>query len=639
MTITPSPELFQLMVERVQDYAIFLLDPGGHIISWNAGARAIEQYLPGEIIGKHFSIFYSQADIDRQWPAQGLKRAMTEGRFEDEGWRIRKDGSRFWANIIVTALRDDRGTLLGYSNITRDLTERRRQEETLRRSEERFRLLVDGVQDYAIYMLTPAGIVTSWNLGARRIKGYEAAEVLGTHFSRFFPADAIETGEPWAELAIAREQGRVEEEGWRLRKDGSRFWARVVVTALHDADGTLHGFAKVTQDLTQRRHAEALEISSSNINNFIAVLAHELRNPLAPIRNAVQLQMKSNAADPALVMTREIIDRQSAQLTRIVEDLLDITRITRGTFSMDEKVLDVADLVARAVETSRPAIDAARHKLEVFLPTQQLKVRGDALRLIQALTNLLNNAARYTDAGGRIVVKVEAPGDGEPDARQVSISVRDTGRGIDPVLMKSIFGMFVQGRDPLHRPSAGLGVGLALARSIVELHHGTIEAKSAGVGQGAEFIIRLPLTARESVVEATPTAQEDLPAPTSPLCRVLIVDDNVDAAVILTSLLKKHGHEALAVHSGAEALQAFEGFRPEIVLLDIGMPGMNGLEVARRLRLRNRIPRPLIVAITGWGKPEDETLSREAGFDLHMVKPVEELDVLKILRTHSGIVH
>jgi PAS domain S-box-containing protein len=639
MENTPSPDLFKLMIDRVQDYAIFLLDPAGHVLSWNAGARIIKQYRPAEIIGRHFSIFYPPADIARQWPEQELKRAMTEGRFEDEGWRVRKDGSRFWANVVITALRDDRGTLLGYSKITRDLTERKRQEEDLRRSEERFRLLVDGVQDYAIYMLSPAGIVTSWNLGAQRIKGYDAAEVIGTHFSRFYPADAIEAGKPWAELTIAREQGRAEDEGWRVRKDGSRFWARVVVTALHDREGTLHGFAKITQDLTQRRHAEALEISRANVNDFIAVLAHELRNPLAPIRNAVQLQMKSGRTDPTLVMTREIIDRQSAQLTRIVEDLLDISRITRGTLSMEEKVLDVADIVARAVETSRPAIDAARHKLEVSLPARQFKVRGDPLRLVQALTNLLNNAARYTDAGGRIVVKVEEAGEGESEAGQVGISVRDTGRGIDAALLKSIFGMFVQGRDPLSRPSAGLGVGLALARSIVELQHGTIEAKSEGIGKGAEFIIRLPVVARGPVHASTAAGQEELPAPTAPLCRVLVVDDNMDAAVALTSLLRKHGHEALAVHSGAEALHAFEGFRPEIVLLDLGMPGMNGLEVARRLRQRNRTPRPLIVAVTGWGKPEDETLSREAGFDLHMVKPVEELDVLKILRTHSGIVH
>src|SRR5258705_3492795 len=215
---------------------------------------------------------------------------MMEGRFEDEGWRVRKDGSRFWANVIINALRDDKGVLQAYSKITRDLSDKKRQEETLRHSEERFRLLVEGVQDYAIFMLDPSGTVTSWNAGARRITGYESAEITGKHFSRFYASDDIEAGKPWAELAIAREQGRAEDEGWRVRDDGSKFLARVVVTPLIDADGTLRGFSKVTQDLSSRRHSESLELTAANVNDFIAVLAHELRNPLAPIRNAVQLQ-------------------------------------------------------------------------------------------------------------------------------------------------------------------------------------------------------------------------------------------------------------------------------------------------------------------------------------------------------------
>ena len=637
----PDPSLFQLMAESVEDYAIFLLDPQGRIMSWNAGARAIKQYSESEILGQHFSIFYTPADIARSWPKHELKRAMIQGRFEDEGWRVRKDGSRFWANVVITALRDTRGTLVAYSKITRDLTERKEQEESLRLSEERFRLLVDGVQDYAIYMLTPNGIVTSWNLGARRIKGYEASEIIGKHFSHFYSADDIEAGKPWAELAIARETGRAEDEGWRIRKDGSRFWARVVVTALYDSTGALHGFAKVTQDLTQRRHAEALEISASNVNDFIAVLAHELRNPLAPIRNAVQLQGLAKPGDPAYETARQIIERQSTQLSRIVEDLLDISRITRGTLSLEAERWNVASVVERAIETARPSIDAGKHSLTVELPSQRLIIRGDALRLTQALTNLLNNAARYTDPGGSIFVKVtHAERD---EHRSVRISVRDTGRGIDPSLIKSIFAMFVQGKDPLNRPSMGLGVGLALARAIVELHHGTLEVNSGGLGKGSEFTITLPLLAIESVGDAVPKTAVVTARPPAPdegqTCRILVVDDNVDAAAMLTALLKKHGHEVLAVHEGAEAIQAFEDFRPEIVLLDIGMPGMNGLEVARRLREHKSSPRPFIVAVTGWGAADDELRSREAGFDLHLVKPVEEPDLLKMVGNHSRQLH
>jgi len=643
MTAIPKPELYKLMADRVLDYAIFLLDLEGKVCSWNAGAEAIKQYSAREIMGRHFSVFYTPADIARDWPNQELKRAMMEGRFEDEGWRVKKDGSRFWANVVITALRDDRGVLQAYSKITRDLTQRKKYEETLRQSEERFRLLVEGVQDYAIYMLDSLGTVTSWNAGARRIKGYDAAEVIGKHFSRFYTPDDVEAGKPWTELAIAREQGRAEDEGWRVRKDGSKFWARVVVTPVLDSEGTLCGFAKVTQDLTLRRHSEALELTAANINDFIAVLAHELRNPLAPIRSAVQLQRISDPADPGYDKMREIIERQSGQLSRIVDDLLDISRITRGTLSIDKHPRDLGSIVNRGVETARPNIEAGKHTLQVTLPVVPVRVNCDELRLTQALTNILNNAARYTDPGGRITVTVStAESEGTPLGR---ISVRDTGKGIDPTLLHSIFGMFVQGKDPLQRPAAGLGVGLALTRSLVELHHGTVEAISEGVGKGSEFIISLPLLSPELI---TDSSAKKCPVRLSALAeverspakrRILIVDDNVDAAVALASLLKKYGHDVLEVHDGTEAIKAFEGFRPEIVLLDIGMPGMNGLEVARRLRQRNRSPRVLIIAITGWGKTEDEAVSREAGFDLHLVKPVEEAELLKAVGSHSLLLH
>jgi PAS domain S-box-containing protein len=639
----PDPKLFMLMAERVTDYAIFLLDPQGLILSWNAGAAAIKQYRANEIIGKHFSIFYTPADITRDWPAIELERATREGRFEDEGWRVRKDGSRFWANVVITALRDDNGILLAFSKITRDLTVRKMQEESLRHSEERFRLLVDGVEDYAIYMLSPEGTITSWNLGARRIKGYEASEIIGKHFSRFYSDDDVALGKPWSELAVAKEHGRAEEEGWRVRKDGSRFWARVVVTALHDSSGELRGFAKVTQDLTQRRHAEVLEMSAGNINDFIAVLAHELRNPLAPIRNAVQLQKLLPGRDPAHEAARLVIERQSAQLARIVDDLLDISRITRGAMPIDRKATNLTDVVRRAVETARPAIESGQQTLDVQLPDETLSVLGDALRLDQVLVNLLNNAARYSGPGGHITVKAyTVKVDGHVN---VCVSVRDTGRGIEPSMLNAIFGMFVQGKETFHRPIGGLGVGLALARAIVELHHGTVTAKSEGLGKGAEFIVQMPLmTALDlaSYEDDTQSAGEIMrvkPAHRGHNRRVLVVDDNVDAAVVLMRLLERHGYQAMAVHDGAAALNQAEGFRPDVILLDIGMPGMNGLEVARRLRERNREPRPFIVAVTGWGKEEDESRSREAGFDLHLVKPVEEEKLLEVLGDQVRTMH
>ncbi len=633
----PEAELFQMMAQRVRDYAIFLLDVNGHIMSWNAGAQLIKHYAPEEIIGRHFSAFYTPDDIQRQWPDHELKVAQREGRFEDEGWRVRKDGSRFWAAVTITALRDDGGRLVAFSKITRDMTQRKQEQERLRQSEERFRLLVEGVQDYAVYMLSPEGLITSWNSGARRIKGYDAAEIVGSHVSRFYLEEDVQANKPWSELAVAREHGRAEDEGWRVRKDGSKFWARVVVTALHHDDGRLRGFAKVTQDLSQRRHSEALEVTAKRINDFIAVLAHELRNPLAPIRNAAQMLKSLKPGEPGQEAMVQAIDRQSAQLTRLVDDLLDIGRVTRGSLSIQAESVDVADIVSRAVEAVRPIVEREKHTLKVSSPSRALVVSGDRVRLTQALTNVLNNAAHYTDPGGQIVLRVEV-GKAQSGQETVRIQVQDTGRGIEPALLGSIFGMFVQGRDPVSRAGTGLGVGLALARSIVELHHGTLTGESPGTGKGSTFTLELPLLAAKPPAQDKHRRSQAVPEAGASR-RILVVDDNVDAAAILSILLRQHGHEVHTVHDGVSALHATEGFRPDIILLDIGMPGMSGYEVARRLRERASDPHPLIVAVTGWGTQDERQRAAEAGFDLHLVKPVDEDQILQVLGERSATQH
>src|SRR5688572_16975087 len=303
-----DPLLYQLLVQQARDYALFLLDRDGRIVSWNLGAERLKGYAEEEIVGRHFSIFYSREAIESGWPEHELKVALSEGRFEDEGWRVRKDGSRFWANVVITALRDENGRHLGFSKITRDLTDRKLHEEALCQSEERFRLLIEGVVDYAIFMLDPEGMVTSWNAGAERINGYKRDEILGKHVSRFFPPEEVEAGRPWEELAAARRDGRAEAEGWRVRKNGERYWARAVVSALHDEGGHLRGFAKVTQDLTERRHLQDLEKATKHVDEFIATLAHELRNPLAPIRAAVQVMARAPADDPAQATLRQTIE-------------------------------------------------------------------------------------------------------------------------------------------------------------------------------------------------------------------------------------------------------------------------------------------------------------------------------------------
>ncbi|HWI12869.1 MAG TPA: PAS domain S-box protein [Burkholderiales bacterium] len=625
-----DPLLLQLAIEQTQQYAMFLLDAKGVIMTWNLGAQCIKGYAPSEIIGKHFSIFYTQDALEKGWPAYELRMASLEGRFEDEGWRVRKDGERFWANVVITALRDEHGKLLGFSKITRDVTERKQHEEALRSSEERFRLLVEGVTDYAIYMLDPQGIVTSWNTGAEKIKGYPRDDVIGKHFSRFYTDEDIEAGKPWEELAAARRCGRSESQGWRIRKDGTRFWSRVIVTALRDADGTLRGFAKITQDLTERLHMQDLEDAARNINEFIGVLAHEMRNPLAPIRMAVRVMSEASPDDPLQKTMRETIDRQSAHLTHIVDNMLDIARLTRGTLTLVNRPVKLHDVVRDAVDAALPALQESRHRLHVNITDQDLVVFGDAGRLTQMAANLVNNAVRYTPPGGNIWI------DGRAENGQAVVSVRDDGCGIDEHMLERIFGMFVQGRSPLQRIGGGLGVGLALARRIAELHGGSVVAHSEGESKGSVFTMRLPLADAAALREVErQSAPAPLPAPTA-VQRVLVVDDNIDAAKSLGMLLKSLGHDTRVVHDGEQALETAAEFRPDVVLLDIGMPGLDGYEVARRLRAIEGQRAVRIVAVTGWGQETDRQKSRAAGFDLHLVKPLDLNELAHALNERSG---
>jgi PAS domain S-box-containing protein len=625
-----DPILFQIAAEQTKDYAVFLLDPAGHILTWNAGAERIKGYTADEIIGQHFSIFYTRQSLDSGWPAHELNVAAAEGRFDHEGWRVRKDGSRFWASVVITALRDRTGRLLGFSKITRDLTQRKLQEEALAQSEEKFRLLVGGVVDYAIFMLDREGIVTSWNAGAERIKGYKPEEVIGKHFSRFFIPEDVAAGKPWEELDSARSTGRSESEGWRVRKDGQRFWARAVLSALHDSDGNLRGFAKVTQDLTARRHAQELEAAAKNVEEFIAILAHELRNPLAPIETAMQVIAHTPPAAPEREDMLKIIGRQTAQLRRVVDDMLDISRVTRGELRIERSRIDLAEVARVAAETAAPAIGAAKHRLEMNLAPTPLYVEGDYHRLTQVLANLLNNAARYSPEGGSIRVSTRAEGG------YAVLTVTDTGRGIAPQWINRIFNMFVHKDSAIERVGGGLGVGLALSRRIAELHGGSLTASSGGEHKGSEFTLRIPLSAQN--VEAT-KAEATLSSPAVATRareqRVLIVDDNIDAAVSLQLLLGSLGHATAVAHNGEDALTLSRKFKPDVVLLDIGLPDIDGYEVARRLRSIKGNEHLRIVAVTGWGGDAKQK-ALEAGFDLHLVKPVDSMMLEQALTQRNG---
>jgi PAS domain S-box-containing protein len=621
LSIGHSEERFRLLVEGVRDYAIFMLEPDGTVASWNAGAEHIKGYKAEEIIGRHFSQFYPAEAITARWPEQELEAAKRDGRFEDEGWRVRKDGTTFWANVVITALYDRSGTLRGFGKVTRDLSERKKQEQRLIASEERFRLLVEGVRDYAIFMLDPHGRIMSWNAGAERIKGYKPDEIIGQHFSRFYPPEAIERGWPEYELEVAQKDGRFEDEGWRVRKDRSLFWANVVITALYGDDGTLRGYSKVTRDMTERKHVEALEEGRRQMSEFLAMLGHELRNPLAPIRNAVHVMARKKMDPASSEWCRDVIDRQVSQLARLVDDLLDVTRITSGKITIHKEPMDLNLAVERAVESSRPAIDARKHTLRLSLTDEPVLVDGDIVRLSQALLNLLNNAAKYTPEGGTIWCSVKRQNG------SALVCVRDNGIGMPRELLPKIFELFVQGDRSLDRSEGGLGVGLTLVERLVRLHGGSVHAESGGPGMGSEFIVRLPV--HSGAASAPILAAQKRPIEERGR-RVLVVEDNRDTADTLAAAVRSWGHQVQVAYDGVSAVRAAREFRPEVALLDIGLPILNGYEVARQLRELPAGEETLLIAVSGYAQEEDQQRSTEAGIGHHFAKPVD-LDVLRDL--------
>ncbi len=616
-----SEARFRALVEHVRDYAIFMLDVDGDIASWNAGAEHILGYEANEVIGTHFSRFLPDARrLERA--RHELNVAAIEGRFQEEAPRVRKNGEVFWANVVITALRAPSGALLGFSKITRDLTERRAHEAALRVSEERFRLLVDSVVDYAIATLDDEGTVTSWNRGAEKITGYKPDEIIGRHFSRLYPPEDIRANKPWKQLQMARERGRTYDESWRMRADGGQYWANNVIARMPALESRTDVFYMVTQDLTQRRHAENLADTAQRMHEFIAMLAHELRNPLAPIRNAVALMRRREVADPLIEAMRQTIDRQSLNLTRIVDELLDVNRIARGQLVVEKQYIDLRDVIARAVETSRPVIDAHGHRLHISIADKPIECFGDPMRLAQVVVNILINAAKYTPDGGDIWLAAARAGG------RAELRVRDNGRGIQRDSIDRIFDLFTQVDPAVGSALGGLGVGLALVRRIVELHGGNVHATSDGLGKGSQFVVRLP------IVPATHSSQPRQPPPPldpqdfRPL-RILVVDDNQDAADGLGMLLQTLGHEVRVVYDGPAAIAVAQELRPEMALLDIGMPVMNGYDLARALRAADA--QLVLAAVTGWGHEAARRQAEAAGFQHHMVKPVTESTLIELL--------
>src|SRR5690606_9147253 len=410
--------------------------------------------------------------------------------------------------------------------------------------------------------------------------------------------------------------------------DGTHFWADSVITALVGPDRRHRGYVHVMHDLSHRRHAETLADTTQRMHEFIAMLAHELRNPLAPIRNAAELMARRDLKEETREAMRQVIERQAIHLAQIVDELLDVNRIARGQLSISKDAVDLRDVLNRAIETSRPLIDKQGQNLAVQVAAEPLMLQGDALRLVQVFVNLLNNAAKFTPPGGTIVV------DAIRRKTYVEVTVRDTGKGIEQADLERVFDLFTQGATST-TDAGGLGVGLALVRRVVELHAGTVRAQSAGCGLGSTFAVRLPLPIEHlALVSSAPesTAEVQLPR-----LRIVVADDNRDAADSLQLLLQSLGQDAYAVYDGNTALEAIERLEPQVVILDLGMPGMSGYQVVEQLRARHGRRLPALIAVTGWGTQQDKSEALARGFDYHLTKPASaaalENTLVEISRT------
>jgi PAS domain S-box-containing protein len=893
-----AEERFRLLVEAVQEYAIFMLDPEGRINSWNAGAQRIKGYTAEEITGQHFSIFYPPEDISSGKPARELEIAISQGKYEEEGWRVRKDGSRFWASVVLTALRDDAGNLRGFAKVTRDMTARKEAEENTRRllqeeaarraaeasalearraqreehrQREQLRVTLASIGDAvivtdaqgAITFLNPVaqeltgwgvedalgqpleqvfrivneetrqtvenpvtkvlregvtvglanhtvllacngrelpvddsgapirdengaiagvvlvfrdvtdarramdarlrlaaivdssddaiiskdlkGIILSWNKGAERLFGYTAEEILGQSFSVLIPPERAE------ELPGLLEGKPVKQfETERLRKDGSRVKVLLTVSPIRNVAGEIIGTSKIAHDITARKRHEAalrdsedrlrsvvnhvidgiisineqgivqtfnvaaerifgypaaevigqnvkmlmpepyrsdhdgylhnylhagqakiigigrevsgrrkdgstfpmdLAVSEFSLRNqryftgivrditdrkrlesdlrqrleelaeadrrkdeFLAMLAHELRNPLAPIRNSLQIMKLPGASAEIIAEARQITERQLHHMVRLVDDLLDVSRIMQGKIELRKEPVELAAVIAQGVETARPTIDRQGQQLILSVGPEPLRLEADPIRLAQVIANLLDNAAKFSERAGRIWLTAQRQG------TEAVLSVRDEGAGIQPDLLPHVFDLFVQGDRSLERTQGGLGIGLTVVRKLIELHGGTVLARSEGPGKGSEFVVHLPCLAQ---VPQKPGQTKAGSIRGLVSRRVLVVDDSVDAAKSVAMLLRLWKHQVQLAYNGPEALKAAQDFQPEVILLDIGLPEMNGYEVAQQLRQQPQFQKVMLVAMTGYGQDEDQRRSSEAGFDQHLIKPVD----------------
>jgi PAS domain S-box-containing protein len=634
-TSTGGEDRYRILVEAVTDYAIYMLDPSGIVTSWNAGAERFKGYSPIEIIGQHFSRFYTDEDRESGLPARALEISAREGKFESEGWRVRRDGTRFWAHVVIDPIREPSGKLTGFAKVTRDLTERKKAEEELRKSQEQFQRLVQGVTDYAIYMLDPEGIITSWNSGAERIKGYSADEIIGKHFSQFYTPEDRERGSPESALETAAREGRSEREGWRLRKDATRFWSHVVIDAIRGEDGTILGFAKITRDITERKKAqesldqarEALFHSQKMdaIGKLTGGVAHDFNNLLMAVLSSLALLRKRMPGDPQLLRLLDNAVLGAQRGASLTQRMLAFARRQQ----LDQKPVDLISLIQGMKELLERSL-GSRATIETKFPLSLNQVMVDESQIELALLNLCVNARDAMPDSGTILISareesvVQGADTGLAPGQYVCLSITDSGEGMDEETLARATEPFFTTKGV----GKGTGLGLSMVHGMTEQMGGRFVLKSSkAAGTTAEMWLPMATATSDLAHEQDVPVQQTTEA--APL-RILAVDD--DALVLLNTaaMLEELGHSVEEAHSAAAALDLLKEQPFDLVITDHAMPKMTGLQLSDAIK--DKWPNIAVIIATGYaelpGAREMKILS----------KPFTEHELASAIASSTGAV-
>lgn len=626
---------YRLLIDAITDYAIFMLDTDGYVSSWNSGAERSKGYREEEILGEHFSRFYRPEDRDAGLPQRALATAASEGRFENEGWRVRKDGSPFWAHVIIDAIRDPSGQLLGFAKITRDLSERKAAETELRRSEEQFRLLVEGVTDYAIYMLDPEGRVSSWNAGAQRIKGYAPADIIGEHFSRFYTEEDKAEDLPRRALEIATNEGRFEKEGWRLRKDGTRFWANVIIDAIRGSDGRLLGFAKVTRDITEKMESQrALDIAREElfqaqkmeaVGQLTGGVAHDFNNLLMAVLGSLEIARRKAAQGQDVLPLIDNAIKGAQRGAALTQRLLAFSRKQELTLQR----VDILDLVRGMTDMLQRSIGPSI-SIETRFPLVLPRTQSDPNQLESALLNLVLNARDAMPDGGSVIIAAQSlqiTKDAVPGlnaGRYVCLSVQDHGEGMDAETLANAATPFFTTKGI----GKGTGLGLSMVQGLMAQSGGKLLLKSVK-GEGTMAELWLPQAEQVVQGKQEPVIEEPVAAITQ--LKVLAVDD--DALVLMNTvlMLEDLGHSVIEAHSGDQALGILESSPDiDVVITDHAMPGMTGVQLSSRIAAN--WPNIRMVLATGYAELPSGSDSQL----LRLAKPFTQSQLAAILAKSSG---